>query len=43
MRQQGVEVYCQRYLGTIHGFFQLGAVSVSAQRCLLSVAADICS
>lgn len=41
MRAQGVDAYCQRYLGTIHGFFQLGAISESAKRCLAAVAVEI--
>ncbi|GAB2661530.1 alpha/beta hydrolase [Vibrio panuliri] len=41
MLEQGVDASCQRYLGTIHGFFQLGAVSKSARRCLTAIAAEI--
>ncbi|MEA5720357.1 alpha/beta hydrolase fold domain-containing protein, partial [Salmonella enterica subsp. enterica serovar Virginia] len=29
-QEQGVECTCQRYLGVIHGFFQLGGVSQAA-------------
>ncbi len=34
----GVEAYCERYLGVIHGFVQLPAVSKSAIRCLENIA-----
>ncbi|MFM2484313.1 alpha/beta hydrolase [Celerinatantimonas yamalensis] len=34
----GVEAYCERYLGVIHGFFQLSGVSASARRCIKNVA-----
>jgi acetyl esterase len=34
----GVEVYCERYLGVIHGFLQLSGVSKSAARCLKNLA-----
>ncbi len=37
----GVEAYCERYLGVIHGFLQLSGVSKSAIRCLESVANKI--
>ncbi|WP_432464401.1 alpha/beta hydrolase [Agarivorans sp. QJM3NY_33] len=37
----GVEAYCERYLGVIHGFFQLSAVSSSARKCLENVASQI--
>ncbi|WP_162046554.1 alpha/beta hydrolase [Vibrio taketomensis] len=38
MREQGVDAYCERYLGVIHGFFQLGGISRSAQRCMQHIA-----
>lgn len=37
----GVKANCERYLGVIHGFFQLGGISKSAQRCMLAVASEI--
>ena len=41
MLSQGVEAYCERYLGVIHGFFQLSGVSGSAKRCIASVSNQI--
>jgi acetyl esterase len=38
---EGVEVYCERYLGVIHGFFQLSGVSRSAVRCIENIANQI--
>lgn len=38
---QGVEAYCERYLGVIHGFFQLSGLSSSAKRCIASVSNQI--
>ncbi|KXF82307.1 alpha/beta hydrolase [Enterovibrio coralii] len=38
---QGVEAYCERYLGVIHGFFQLSGVSESAKRCIESISSQI--
>ncbi|SHE58754.1 alpha/beta hydrolase [Vibrio gazogenes] len=38
---QGVEAYCERYLGVIHGFFQLSGVSGSAKRCIAAVSNQI--
>ena len=38
---QGVDAHCERYLGVIHGFFQLSGVSQSAVRCIQSVAKEI--
>lgn len=35
---QGVEAYCERYLGVIHGFYQLSGVSESARRCIRNIA-----
>ncbi len=35
---QGVEAYCERYLGVIHGFYQLSGVCESAKRCIRSIA-----
>lgn len=37
----GVEAYCERYLGVIHGFHQLSGVSESAKRCLRRISEDI--
>ncbi len=37
----GVEAYCERYLGVIHGFHQLSGVSVSARRCLRRISEEI--
>lgn len=39
--ESGVETYCQRYLGVIHGFHQLSGVSQSAKLCLNSIAHQI--
>lgn len=39
--ESGVEAYCQRYLGVIHGFHQLSSVSQSARECLNSIAHQI--
>ncbi|MCA2014609.1 alpha/beta hydrolase [Vibrio tritonius] len=41
MLSSGVEVHCERYLGVIHGFFQLGGVSSSARRCMQMVVNEI--
>lgn len=41
MRSQGVDAYCERYLGVIHGFFQLSGVSNSAKRCIAAVSNQI--
>lgn len=30
--------YCERYLGVIHGFYQLSGVCESAKRCIRSIA-----
>lgn len=38
---QGVDAYCERYLGVIHGFFQLSGVSGSAMRCIATVSKQI--
>lgn len=38
---QGVEAYCERYLGVIHGFYQLSGISESARRCIRNIAATI--
>lgn len=35
---QGVECTCQRYLGVIHGFFQLGGVSQTARSAMQDIA-----
>lgn len=37
-QEQGVECTCQRYLGVIHGFFQLGGVSQAARSAMRDVA-----
>ena len=37
----GVDAYCDRYLGVIHGFFQLSGVSKSAVRCIENIARQI--
>ncbi|MBD0786646.1 alpha/beta hydrolase [Vibrio sp. Y2-5] len=37
----GVEAYCERYLGVIHGFHQLSGVSESARRCLRNISDEI--
>ncbi|CAM3124660.1 alpha/beta hydrolase [Vibrio neptunius] len=36
-----VEAQCQRYLGVIHGFYQLSAVSQSAVRCISHIASEL--
>ena len=41
MLSHGVEAYCERYLGVIHGFFQLSGVSGSARRCIAAVSNQI--
>ncbi|BCN24490.1 alpha/beta hydrolase [Vibrio alfacsensis] len=41
MLSHGVDVYCERYLGVIHGFFQLSGVSGSAKRCITAVSNQI--
>ena len=38
LTKQGVEAHCQRYLGVIHGFFQLAGVSQAARQSLRHVA-----
>ncbi|HFO7634756.1 TPA: alpha/beta hydrolase, partial [Escherichia coli] len=38
MIQQGVKCTAQRYLGVIHGFFQLGGISQTARNLMQ----DIC-
>ncbi|QSX39182.1 alpha/beta hydrolase [Shewanella sedimentimangrovi] len=38
---QGVEAQCERYLGVIHGFFQLSGISESARRCIRNIAQEI--
>jgi acetyl esterase len=38
---QGVEAYCERYLGVIHGFFQLSGVCNSAKRCITAISSQI--
>ncbi|MGF1894589.1 alpha/beta hydrolase, partial [Vibrio campbellii] len=41
MLSQGVEAYCERYLGVIHGFFQLSGVCNSAKRCITEISNQI--
>lgn len=38
LSEQGVESTCQRYLGVIHGFFQLGGVSLAAKNVMQDIA-----
>ena len=38
---QGVETFCERYLGVIHGFYQLSGVSKSAMRCIKHIAEEL--
>ena len=38
MVEQGVDCTCQRYLGVIHGFFQLGGVSPAARNAMGDIA-----
>lgn len=38
LTDQGVDCTCQRYLGVIHGFFQLGGVSQAARNVMRDVA-----
>ncbi len=38
LSEQGVESTCQRYLGVIHGFFQLGGVSLAAKNVIRDIA-----
>lgn len=38
LNDQGVACTCQRYLGVIHGFFQLGGVSKTARDAIRDVA-----
>ena len=38
LMDQGVESTCQRYLGVIHGFFQLGGISQAARDAMRDVA-----
>lgn len=39
LQEQSVACSCQRYLGVIHGFFQLGGVSQVARNAMRDVAA----
>ncbi|MTI32132.1 alpha/beta hydrolase [Xanthovirga aplysinae] len=41
--KEGVNVQCRRYLGVIHGFFQLSAISQAVRESLLHVATIISS
>lgn len=38
LSEQGVESTCQRYLGVIHGFLQLGGVSLAAKNVMRDIA-----
>ncbi|WP_058910594.1 alpha/beta hydrolase [Entomohabitans teleogrylli] len=38
LTEQGVSCTCQRYAGTIHGFFQLGGISLAARNALRDIA-----
>lgn len=38
LTEQGISCTCQRYLGVIHGFFQLGGVSLAAKAAIRDVA-----
>lgn len=38
LTEQGVDCTCQRYLGVIHGFFQLGGVSHAARNVMRDIA-----
>lgn len=41
MTQQGVNVSCQRYLGVIHGFFQMDAISQAARDLMQQICARV--
>lgn len=41
MISQGVQATCQRFLGVIHGFFQLAGVSEAAKQCMALVSSQI--
>lgn len=43
LTEQGVESSCQRYLGVIHGFFQLGGVSHAARDAMRDIAWRVAS
>ena len=43
LTEQGVESSCQRYLGVIHGFFQLGGVSNAARDAMRDIAWRVAS
>ncbi|MDU2543281.1 MAG: alpha/beta hydrolase [Klebsiella sp.] len=43
LTEQGVESSCQRYLGVIHGFFQLGGVSLAARDAIRDIAWRVAS
>ena len=38
LSEQGVTCSCQRYLGVIHGFFQLGGISLAAKNVMRDIA-----
>ncbi|EEC8713558.1 alpha/beta hydrolase, partial [Escherichia coli] len=41
MTEQGVMCTCQRYLGVIHGFFQLGGISQAGRDAVQAVASRL--
>ncbi|MEG0623033.1 MAG: alpha/beta hydrolase fold domain-containing protein, partial [Hafnia sp.] len=41
LTEQGVSCSAQRYLGVIHGFFQLGGVSQTARNVMSDIAAQL--
>jgi len=43
MIDQGVTCTAQRYLGVIHGFFQLGGISQTARNLMRDICTRICS
>ena len=43
LTEQGVESSCQRYLGVIHGFFQLGGISNAARDAMRDIAWRVAS
>jgi len=43
LTEQGVECTAQRYLGVIHGFFQLGGISKTARNVMRYIAAHVSS
>lgn len=43
LTEKGVECTAQRYLGVIHGFFQLGGISKTARNVMQDIAAHVSS